>query len=372
MSLGSFNQTLKAKCLKLASYIKKREWLIAIVLALTLIIIGVGFGYENNKIIPSSPSPIAHYLSETKNPLNFLAEWDGANYLAIAKHGYNNVQLVNYFPLYPLSIHIVNLVVSSPLDSAVLIAWVFLVGAIYFYIKIIKLFFKVSDNLEALRATLPFVLYPTGIFLIATYTESMFAFFALGAIFFALKKRYIPAGLMTMLATATHINGILVLLLITMILIEEKTKPIRTFISFIIGSLGLVAYSIYAQIKYHNPIEYLYTQRNHGWLRHSLLSRFASFSVLDYLFLIIVLYAAIYWWKKRKSFSIYAGLYLLIPLVGGQFGGFPRYTLMVFPVPLMVYSYLRDKKFAYLAMIAITAICWTYFLLQYAGGYVGG
>jgi hypothetical protein len=82
--------------------------------------------------------------------------------------------------------------------------------------------------------------------------------------------------------------------------------------------------------------------------------------------------AVIYWWNRKRSFSIYSGLFLLIPFAGGQFGGFARYCLMVFPVQFMLYDYLKDKRVLYPLVIAGFAVGWTYFLLQYAGGYIGG
>ena len=62
----------------------------------------------------------------------------------------------------------------------------------------------------------------------------------------------------------------------------------------------------------------------------------------------------------------------MIPLLGGQFGGFVRYTLMDFPVFFMFYDYLRKKSLAYPVFISLIAIGWTYILLQYTGGYLGG
>jgi hypothetical protein len=85
-----------------------------------------------------------------------------------------------------------------------------------------------------------------------------------------------------------------------------------------------------------------------------------------------ILWTTIYWWKRRKSFAVYSGLYLLIPLVGGQFGGYPRYTLMVFPLQFMLFDYFRDKKFALMPSVVLIffAIGWAYILLQFAAGYV--
>ncbi|HUD05950.1 MAG TPA: mannosyltransferase family protein [Candidatus Saccharimonadales bacterium] len=362
----------KTESVKIRQFLIKRGWLLAILMALFIVIIGVGFGLENNKIVPVNPVHFVHYNAAPHNRLSFLSNWDGPNYLNIAKDGYTNSDQTNFFPLYPIIIRGVNAVIGSLLTSALIISWVCLAGAIYFYLKIIKLYFKVNDNLEALKATLFFVLFPTGVFLLATYTESLFAFVSLGAIYYAMRRKYVLAGLLTMIATATHVNGVFLLVLIALLLIEARQKLSHVLISFIVGSLGLVSYMVFLWVRYHNPFEFVSAQKAHGWLQHGLLAQTSGLNLLNIAFALLILLAVIYWWKRSKSFSIYSLLYLLIPLAGGQFGGFPRYTLMVFPVEFMLYEYFRDKKFAYPLVIAVLGISWTYFLLQYTGGYIGG
>jgi hypothetical protein len=45
---------------------------------------------------------------------------------------------------------------------------------------------------------------------------------------------------------------------------------------------------------------------------------------------------------------------------------------MAFPAQFMLYEYFRDKKVMYPIVVAFFGICWAYFTLQYAGGFVGG
>ena len=361
---------LETKVRDLYRFIIHREWLLAILLTLAIVIIGSVISIQNNKISLLNPVSVSRYTSEPSNKLSFLANWDGVDYISIAKHGYTSSGLTNFFPLYPILINLVNKIISSSLISGLLISWVFLVGAIYYYLKVIKLLFKVDDNLEAIKATLLFVLFPSAIYLMAVYTESMFAFLALGAIYYALKKKYLKTALLTALATATHINGVFLLVLVTLILIEEKEKLRNIFISLAVGSLGLVSFMGYLWVRYHNPLEFISAQHNHGWLRHSFLGRLGSFDRVDFLMAFLILVTAMYWWKRRKSFAIYSFLYLLIPIIGGQFGGFPRYTLMVFPIQFMLYNYFRNKKFGYQLILVLFTIGWTYILLQFAAGYV--
>ncbi len=350
----------------------KHDLLLALVIGITIIFVGAGLGYENNKVVLVNPLPLTHYMSKNPGGLSFLANWDGANYLAIASHGYVSANQTNFFPLYPMLIYLFHFILFSPLYSALIISWVSLVGAVFFYIKISGRLFNVKGASEKLRAALVFILFPPAIWLLAAYTESLFAFLALGAIYFSLSKRYLLAGLMLMLANAAHVDGVFVLALVAMIMIEERAGWWRILATGVTGFLGLAGYMLYLSARYRNPLSFVTAQRQHGWLEHSLGSLAGDFSFVHLLFLLLLIAGAIYWWKKRKSFSIYCLLFVLVPLVGGQFGGFERYCLMAFPVPLMLYSFFRQKTTAYSIIIAISAIFWTYFLFQFSGGYIGG
>jgi Gpi18-like mannosyltransferase len=263
-------------------------------------------------------------------------------------------------------------VVGSALYSALLVSWASLVGAAYFYIKIIKRFFKVDDNVEALKGLALFLLYPTGIFLIAAFTESLFAFVSLAAIYFALKRRYLLSGLFALFATAAHINGLLTLLFVLMILYEEREKLINIAQTFIIGGMGIVGYMIYLKVKFHHALEFITQQRKlHGWFQHTILSGLSHINPLEYLFALLIIITIIYWWPRRKSFAIYSGLYLLIPIIGGTIGGFTRYTLMVFPLQFMIFDVFRKKSFGYAIVLAILAIGWAFFTIGFSAGYIG-
>jgi len=256
--------------------------------------------------------------------------------------------------------------------SALLLSWFCFAGAIYFYLKIIKLIFNVTDNEEALRGLLFFILFPAAVFFLATYTEALFAFLALGAIYFALRRNYLAAVAFLLPTTATHLTGILVWILVILILLEQKVHISKVIWTAVIGSLGLVSYMIFLQIHFHDFLAFITSQKHHGWLQHSYLDILTQAQFFNIVFMLLLVLAAIYWWHRRKSFSVYSLLFLLIPIVGRQYGGFNRYVLMAFPIPLMLYGYLRRKPVGYSLVVALSAIVWAYFLFQYAGGYIGG
>ena len=355
---------------KLYAYVIVNDWLLSLILGLVVIFSGVAMGFENNQIVIPNPLKLSHYTLEPSNALSFLAGWDGVRYISIAVHGYNNAFVTGFFPLYPLVASIIHVVISSPLDSALIISWASFIGAIYFYLKIIKRFFNIKDNAAALKAVLLFVLFPSAMYMIAAYSESLFALFALGGIYYALERKYLKAGLMTMFATAARINGVFIVLFVALILFEEKEKIINIFKASVIGSLGAIFYMIYLYVTRKNPLLFLKAQETHHWLQSSLITKLGSFGWVDYVFALAILWTAVYWWNKRRSFSVFTSLFLLIPIIGGQFGGYPRYVLMAFPLQFMLFDFFKDRKIGYTVILIIFSMAWTYTLLQFAAGYI--
>ncbi len=366
------NQTTESyglKLTKLKKTILNNNLYLALVIGLGLIVIGLSFGWYNNRLVPLSTNPVARYKAAPHNPLSFMSNWDGPDYLRIATKGYDSKSLTNFFPLYPIVIYVVNFIIGSPLDSALLISWVCLVGLVYFYLKIVDTVFSEKGS-AGLRAVLLLLLFPTAVFFLATYTESMFAVLALGSIYFALNKKYLQAAALALPMSATHITSVFVLGLIGLIMLEQKAKLKTIVATLVTGSLGLIAYMIYLTAKFKAPLAFITSQESHGWLSTGYRG-LASIDVFNVVFIVLLIIAAIYWWKKRLSFALYSLMFLLIPLVGQQFGGFNRYVLMAFPVPLMLYAVSRKRPNLYIIFIVMTTIAWTYTLLQYAGGYIG-
>lgn len=363
---------IRNKTMKMCDFLVKRELLLSVLVVAVLVIIGISLAWENNKVVPINSDIYSHYRLEPNKSLSFMSNWDGPQYIQIAREGYQNKDVTEFFPLYPVLTRAADSVTSSYLYSALLISWVSLVFAVYFYIKIIKLYFKVNSNLEALRGVFFFLLFPSAVVLLATYTEALFAALSLGAIYFALKKRYLPAAIFTMFATATHINGVFVLILVALLLLEAREKLSRVILTIVIGSLGLLSYMSYLWVHYKNPLEFLVGQKANGWLHNGYLHHLTStFSALDLIGLVLIALSVVYWWNRKKSFAVYSFLYLCIPIVGGQFTGFDRYALMAFPFQLMLYERFRNRQFAYTVCIILFSVFWCYFLLQYAGGYSG-
>ena len=362
----------RAKGVVARAAIIERDLVLAVAVVLLITIGGVFLGHQNNGVVPANSDPVARYQGEPQNPLTFMANWDAPDYIGLSQHGYQDATQTNFFPFYPLLIRLVNMVVPSALFSALLVAWVGFVGAVYFYLKVAKRLYKLSDNHEALRALLLFVLFPTGVFLFAPYTEGIFGCLALGAIYYALQKKYVPAALFCLFATATHITGVFVLILVGLLLLEEGGKLTKTAAAVATGSLGLVSYMAYLQVHFHDALDFIMAQKGHGWLQHKYAQLVTELGAINGLIIVLLILSIIYWWPRRKSFAVYSALFLTIPIVGAQLGGFNRYCLMAFPVQFMVYEYCRKRPLAYGLAVAGFSILWAHYVFQYAAGYVGG
>ncbi len=341
---------------------------LALLCTIAVVLLGILLGVRNDAMIASRLGGHAHH--SLANPLSIFARWDGKDYLSIAHNGYKTLLDAGFFPLYPLLIRLLHYVIGSYLISALLISWFSLAGAIYFYIKIIKHLGLANTKTNLVLAIAPFVLFPTAVFAIVTYTEGLFAMLALAGIYFAFKKRYLLTGVFLMLATLTHVTGALLIVLDVLLLLEGKVSLRKIAVTAVMGASGILMFMGYLFVRYHNALEFLKSQTHiHGWLKANYHTLISNTSYLNVFFVVLLLAAAVYYWNKRRSFAIYSLLFLLIPIVGAQWGGFNRYVFIAFPIPIMLYEIFKDKQ-AYVFVVMLTAIFWAYTLLQYAAGYI--
>ena len=360
------------KITKITKKIYTSNWALSVIVALLFVAITLGLGYYSNLVIPGNPASSARYLAEPSTHLDFMSEWDGPHYLEIAKNGYVNSSLAAFFPLYPVLIRLVMMIISSPLISALLISWLALAGAIYFYIKIVKELLP-KDKDAFFMGLLLFLFFPTAVFLAATYTESLFALLSLGALYFALKNRYLLAGILTGLATATHPNGVFVIVLIALLLWESRAKLWQIASAMALGCSGIIGYIIYLWVTKGKPLDFVSAQKANHWLGgHYFSTILSSLTAIDLVLYILMIASVFYWWSRKKSFAVYSLLFALLPLVGGNFGGYSRYCLMAFPLQFMLLQKFRASRLGYPVVLVLSTVLWAYFVIHYAAGYTGG
>ncbi len=278
------------------------------------------------------------------------ANFDGAHYTRIARWGYAQYEQA-FFPLYPMLIRFVSTIVQVPLEYAAIIIshTAFLVGLV--------LFWRYLDGVRGRVWTMTFLLvYPASFFFAAAYSESVFFALAAGALLAVKKKRWLLAGILAGLSSATRLVGIfLVFPIVCAIWKEKKRLDIHQWTALVLAPAGLGAYMLYLFQTYADPLAFFHVQPAFGagrsggvliflpqvfWRYIRIFSTVPSNELLYHVAifelssLIIGLVLLLIAWKKRydAGLLLYSACVLLLPTLTGTLSSMPRYVLAAFPL----------------------------------------
>ncbi len=146
-----------------------------------------------------------------------LARWDSVWYLTIAEAGYGHggqAARTTFFPLYPLMVRGLGVVIRSDLIAGVLISLVcFAIGLTVLY-RLVAL--ELGD--ERARICLMLVaFFPMAYYFSAVYTESLFLALSVGCIYQARLGRWASAGVLGALAAASRNTGVVLIVPIVLL-----------------------------------------------------------------------------------------------------------------------------------------------------------
>lgn len=161
-------------------------------------------------MLPTDPG---HWVPGAGNPfLDLLARWDSQWYQWIVQEGYwlrpGQRSNVAFFPLYPMAIDLVAPFVgnNTVLAGVIVSNAAFLALLIVLY-QLTKL--ESGSDQTARRTVFYLAIFPTSFFFSMMYTESLFLFFIVAAIYFARKQLWVWAALMGLLAGTARVVGVL-------------------------------------------------------------------------------------------------------------------------------------------------------------------
>jgi Mannosyltransferase (PIG-V) len=158
-----------------------------------------------------------------------FARWDSVWYLAIAHGGYGHeAARTAFFPLYPLLLRGLGLVIGSDLVAGVL------VSLVAFAVALVLLYRLVALELggELARATVLLVAFcPMAYFFSAVYSESLFLALSLGCLLAARSGRWAWAGVLGGLGAASRNSGItLIVPLVLLFLYGPRADSARPLV----------------------------------------------------------------------------------------------------------------------------------------------
>jgi len=310
--------------------------------------------YAGGALTPSSyrVEDIFPYHGVAAETNSLLAPWqrfDTNWYLKIAQRGYaGDDGSTVYFPLYPALIGLA----GGSLLAALVVSNLALIGALYL---LYRLGAAIADPAAARRAVAYLLLFPTGFFLLAAYTESLFLFFTLGAFLCAARTRWFLAGLFGALAALTRLQGVLIIMPLAFIVWREIEQVRRTddlpivdcvlrFIPLVLIPLATVAFLAFTNFSLlTNYAGQLHARFVFPWenlaasvelLASGQGGPIDALNLLTTLGLGALLIAV--WLQLPREYGLFAFLMYLAPLfrmtTAQPLVSMARYTLAIFPV----------------------------------------
>ncbi|MHB0867178.1 MAG: mannosyltransferase family protein [Thermoleophilia bacterium] len=318
-------------------------------------------------LIPSVTQGVQVPLSgSTPWFLSIWYHWDASWYMSIAADGYqwlvDDQSNVAFFPLYPMAVRALGLILGSRyLIAGLALSSLFLCGGMLFMYRLIRDEFGADI---AGRAVLLMAIFPTSVFFTTMYSESLFLMTSVATFYYARRDRWLAAGCWGLLAAATRITGLWLLLPLVWELLSQKgfsprkLAPGAASLLLVPGGLGL--YMLFLYLKFDRPFAFAETQIT-GW-GHELATPWAAvtrdlgyltqngelwvvYELLASAFIVVCLLLGLR--RLRGSYSIYILASLLAPVLSGTTRSMSRYILVVFPVFILMAQMTKKPVMRY-------------------------
>lgn len=311
-----------------------------------------------------------------------LTNFDGEHYLAIAKYGYqlrSGFPQSAFFPLFPLLIKAMTFIVHDYYLAALIVSQLALWVALVYLFRWTRLL-----HLSDIR--LPLLLSSGTIFLASIYTEPLFIMLAVMTMYFSERKWWGRAVMTTILATATRVNGIFLVIFLLVKMIKSKQSPLYTILHTLYSSSGLFVYMFYLYGKFGDALSWFHAQGAWGkavatsplttlvaYLRALTLDFAPDLTHLTVAIEVFVTAIALLLFLSllRRSlldlsYWLYLAGNLALPLLTGSLGSMPRFFLTLFPLLVAVSGLSKPTKtLYYISSIAFGAIGITLFTRGY-------
>ena len=324
--------------------------------------------------------------------LDIWNNWDSPSYLDIAKNGYRKfgdemwVRIV-FFPLYPFFIRLFALVLENCKLSALVVSnLAYVIACFYLY----RLVLKSYTEEAAIRSVLYMSVFPTAYFFHVGYTEGLFLALTIASFYYARGDRWLLAGLIGMLASATRITGIFLVLALLIEYLSQKEFRIKNIkLSFLYLGLipiGFIAYLVINYLTFENAFAFLKAEEEYWhktptppwrgllgswdylWWKEGDPALRVSVGGAEFLFGIFGLLCTI-WGFIRLRVSY--GIYMLLTWIAAASTSFllsvPRYTLSMFPIFILLALSAERREIHYLITIVFLFL-YSLFLITFAQG----
>ncbi|HEY3042603.1 MAG TPA: mannosyltransferase family protein [Vicinamibacterales bacterium] len=357
------------------------------VYALAFRVVTAVIAFLANVVFPLNQREPFNIFGRTSPFWDPFARWDSGWYFGIARNGYQYVadgrNNLAFFPVYPLLMrHVGRLFGRTAGDvylGGIVVSWT------AFVLAMIGLYYLARLDVPARRAERALLLtaiFPFAFFFGVVYTESLFLLLTVACFYAFRTRRWVWGGLAGAVATATRVNGILMLPALAWIAWRtavDRRDRILAAVGLVLVPLGVGLYSLYVYSLSGDPLEWVASIQRWGyypggapWLAPFRLvrmlvthpyaflagERMAPYDTLNGIAGLAFAASVPFVWRRfGAAYGMFMAANLWLPLSSGQYEGWGRYCSLMFPCFIWLGS-LRSRA-AFMWLVVIFAMLYT-------------
>jgi hypothetical protein len=319
-----------------------------------------------------------------------LAQWDGLWYRALANHGYPDHVLhvqstLGFFPLYPMVVWLVSHAVVVPIARweilSTTIAGVIVsgLGGLIATILVGRLAESWWGAPAARRAVLIFCLFPGSVVFSMVYAEGIMLPLAAGCLLALQERRWVLAGVLAALATATEPQALVLVLACAFAaaleLRRHGLRARRALLAPALAPLGAGAFAMFLWSWTGSPFASLIAQRD-GWsertdvfalwhlaeqLADQISLRHFNHPTIDLnlvigfggaILLVVLLALVVRNWREMSPEAIVYTLGIAwLGMTSEYVPPMPRLLIIAFPAVIVVARYVRGRAFTAILVV---------------------
>ena len=166
---------------------------------------------------------------------NGVNKWDSVYFIHVSINGYQYEQMLAFYPAFPLLLNLFSRVLAVIFVNEYFAIYVasFFLNSLFFVVSTYYLYL-LTDALFgekfAVKSSLLLIFNPANVFMISSYSESLYSSLQFISLYYLEKKRFLNASAIICLSIVTRSNGILNLVfLIYFFLKKNASTPISQF-----------------------------------------------------------------------------------------------------------------------------------------------
>jgi hypothetical protein len=330
--------------------------------------------------------------------------FDVKSFLNISYFGYRHTPDVAFFPLWPLTQHLVGLLLGNFFPNSFYIAG-FLLANIFFYFALVLFYCLLAEDFDpelARKALYCLAFAPYAFFYFAGYSEALFLILCL-AFFLQLRRgrawNWWLTGLLAYLAVLTRSSGVALALPHLIMYYHNYWRSSKHSDTYRLQKLGalvpitfipaaILTYMYYLYVIKGSPLIFRvqeetiwYRQFTFPWDTFRLLAHSLSFSevvssptIIDLTFVLISLITlTLGWIRVPRHYQLFAVALIVFSLSFPShtiepFASQPRYMLSIFPI-FIIFAVWSNNKHFYRVYMALALTLQMLFTVLFIGNF---